>query len=52
MGIPEVKAINPYSENDWAEVGVEPDVKASAADALDVALKLARVRLSRKLPRC
>ena len=44
MGIPEVKSINPYSENDWAEVGVSPDVKASAADALDVALKLARAR--------
>ncbi len=48
MGIPEVKAINPYSENDWAEVGVEPDVKTSAADALDVALKLARARTAKK----
>jgi hypothetical protein len=48
MGIPEVKAINPYSSFDWAEVGVEPDVKASDATALDVALKLARARLARK----
>jgi hypothetical protein len=48
MGIPEVKAINPYSSIDWAEVGVEPDVKASDASALEVALKLARARLARK----
>jgi hypothetical protein len=46
MGIPEVEAINPYSSTDWAEVGVEPDVKASDATALDVALKLARARLA------
>src|SRR5258706_3751464 len=42
MGIPEVKAINPYSTNDWAETGVEPDVNVKSADALDAALKLAR----------
>lgn len=48
MGIPEVKAINPYSANDWAEVGVEPDVKAPASSALDVALKLARARFIKK----
>ncbi len=48
MGIPEVKAINPYSENDWAGVGVSPDVKASDTDALDVALKLARTRIPKK----
>jgi hypothetical protein len=48
MGIPEVKAINPYSANDWAEVGVEPDVKVSAANALDTSLKLARARFAKK----
>jgi C-terminal processing protease CtpA/Prc len=48
MGIPEVKAINPYSTNDWAEIGVEPDVRASANNALDLALKLARARLAMK----
>ncbi|HET9805050.1 MAG TPA: S41 family peptidase [Candidatus Acidoferrum sp.] len=48
MGIPEVKAINPYSSSDWAEVGVEPDVKISAANALDVALKLVRSRVTKK----
>jgi C-terminal processing protease CtpA/Prc len=48
MGIPEVKAINPYSSIDWAEVGVEPDVKSPDNSALDVALKLALARLARK----
>ena len=48
MGIPEVKAINPYSTTDWAEVGVEPDVKVSATDALETALKLARARIAKK----
>ncbi len=48
MGIPEVKAINPYSTNDWAEVGVEPDIKVSASNALEAALKLARARLAKK----
>ena len=47
MGIPETKAINPYSKADWAEVGVEPHVKVRADDALDTALGLA----ARKLPR-
>jgi Peptidase family S41/N-terminal domain of Peptidase_S41 in eukaryotic IRBP len=48
MGIPEVKAINPYSSADWAEVGVEPDVRVPAATALDVALKLARAKLQKR----
>ena len=48
IGIPEVKAINPYSANDWSEVGVEPDLKVSAPTALDVALKLARARTAKK----
>ncbi|MBS1842120.1 MAG: S41 family peptidase [Acidobacteria bacterium] len=48
MGIPEVKAINPYSANDWSEVGVSPDIKVPAANALDAALKLAHAKLSKK----
>ena len=48
MGIPEVKAINPYSANDWAEVGVEPDIKASSDNALEIALKLAKSRPPKK----
>ena len=48
MGIPEAKAINPYSSTDWAEIGVEPDVKVEAANALDLALKLARTKPKEK----
>ena len=48
MGIPETKAINPYSKTDWAEIGVEPDVKVNAADALETAVKLAQTRLQKK----
>lgn len=45
MGIPEVKPINPYSKSDWAVVGVEPDVRVKAADALETAIKLAQAKL-------
>jgi C-terminal processing protease CtpA/Prc len=48
MGIPETRAINPFSKTDWAEVGVEPDVKVKAADALETAEKLAESNLQKK----
>jgi hypothetical protein len=45
MGIPEVKAVNPFSKADWEGVGVEPDVKVKAADALETAERLAESKL-------
>jgi C-terminal processing protease CtpA/Prc len=48
MGIPETKAINPFSNADWAETGVEPDVNVKAADALEVAAKIAAKKLQKK----
>jgi hypothetical protein len=48
MGIPETRPINPFGRTDWAETGVEPDVKVKAADALKTALKLAADRLETK----
>lgn len=48
IGVPEVKAINPYGRFDWAEIGVEPDVKVRAAAALQTAEKLAQNTLSKK----
>ncbi|HEX4021966.1 MAG TPA: S41 family peptidase [Acidobacteriaceae bacterium] len=48
MGIPEEKAINPFGKADWEGVGVEPDVKVKAADALETAIKLAEARLQKK----
>jgi C-terminal processing protease CtpA/Prc len=41
MGIPETKVVNPYGEFDWEGFGVAPDIKVNAADALEVATKLA-----------
>jgi hypothetical protein len=48
MGITEVKAINPYADADWEGVGVEPDVKVKASDALQTAQRLAESRLRPK----
>ena len=47
IAIPEVKPINPYSKADWEGIGVEPDVKVKAADALAAAIALARRKSSR-----
>lgn len=41
----EVRAINPYSKYDWSDMGVEPDFKVGAPDALSAALKLAAKKL-------
>jgi C-terminal processing protease CtpA/Prc len=48
MGIPEEKAINPFGNTDWEGVGVEPDVKVQAANALETSLKLAEAELQKK----
>jgi hypothetical protein len=48
VGVPEVKAINPFSTADWAEVGVEPDVKVHADEALKVAEELAKNKVWKK----
>jgi hypothetical protein len=48
MGIPQTRAINPYSKTDWEGTGVEPDVKVKAAQALETAEKLAESKLQRK----
>jgi retinol-binding protein 3 len=41
IGVPFARAINPTTHTNWEGTGVEPDVKASAADALTTAEKLA-----------
>jgi hypothetical protein len=48
MGIPEEKAINPFAKADWEGVGVEPDVKVRAAEALETAVKLAEAKLRKQ----
>jgi C-terminal processing protease CtpA/Prc len=47
MGIPETKAINPYSTADWEGVGVDPTVRVKAVDALATAEKLAWASISK-----
>ncbi len=41
IGVPEGRPINPVTQKDWEGIGVEPDVKVKAADALQTAEKLA-----------
>jgi hypothetical protein len=40
MGIPETPIANPYGKPDWELIGVAPDVKVPASDALATAEKL------------
>jgi hypothetical protein len=42
--VPFARSINPITKTNWEGVGVEPDVKVPAAEALDTALKLATER--------
>ena len=48
IGIRESRAINPYAEPDWAGIGVKPDVKVKAGDALGAAVNLAEAKLEKK----
>jgi retinol-binding protein 3 len=41
IGVPFARAVNPISKTNWEGVGVEPDVKAPAGEALEVAKKMA-----------
>ena len=45
IGVPFARAINPISKTNWEGTGVEPDVKAPAADALTTAQKLVAEKL-------
>ena len=44
IGVPFARAINPVTKTNWEGVGVEPDVKVPAADALATAQRLLRER--------
>jgi hypothetical protein len=48
IGVPFARAINPISKTNWEGVGVEPDVKVPAADALTTAEKLALEKAIKK----
>ncbi len=45
IGVPFSRAINPISKTNWEGTGVEPDFKVTAAEALEVAKKLAEKKI-------
>lgn len=48
MAIPEIRAVNPYSERDWEGTGVLPNIKVPAADALRIALDRAQSQIHKR----
>ena len=48
IGVPFARAVNPISKTNWEGTGVAPDVEAKAADALDVAKKMASSKVEKK----
>lgn len=48
IGVPFARAVNPISKTNWEGTGVEPDVKVPAAEALDVAKKMAAEQIRKK----
>lgn len=51
IGVPFARAINPITHTNWEGVGVEPDVKVAASDALDTAQRLIAERARTRPPR-
>ncbi len=49
IGVPFARAINPITKTNWEGVGVEPDVKVPASDALTTAQTLASTEMKRSL---
>jgi hypothetical protein len=50
IAVPGARAINPITHTNWEGVGVEPDVKVPAKDALATALRLVNEKLSAARP--
>jgi retinol-binding protein 3 len=48
IGVPFAKSVDPLTKTNWEGTGVEPDVKASATDALMTAEKLALEKVQAK----
>jgi hypothetical protein len=45
VDLPEGRSINPITKTNWQDVGVQPDIRVSAEQALDKALELARAAI-------
>jgi hypothetical protein len=50
VGVPFLRAVNPITKTNWEGVGVEPDVKIPADQALEKAIELARDARGGKRP--
>jgi hypothetical protein len=48
IGVPFARAINPITKTNWEGTGVEPDVKVPAAEALEVAKKMAAEQIKKR----
>ena len=48
IGVPFARAVNPISNTNWEGTGVEPDVKVAAAEALEVAKKMAAEQIQKE----
>lgn len=48
IGVPFARPVNPVSKKDWEGTGVEPDIRISADQALDVAKKMAAEEIQKK----
>jgi C-terminal processing protease CtpA/Prc len=48
IGVPFARAINPVTKTNWEGVGVEPDVKVPAADALTTVQTLAAKEIANR----
>jgi len=48
VGVPFAKSLDPVTKTNWEGTGVEPDVKVPAADALEMAQKLALEKIQAK----
>ena len=44
--VPYARAINPVTETNWEGKGIQPDIQATAADALDAAVKAASEKIA------
>lgn len=45
VAIPETRIVNPYGQADWEAIGIQPDIKVPAAEALKTASQRAESRI-------
>jgi peptidase S41-like protein len=48
IGVPNARAINPITKTNWEGIGVEPEIKVPASEALEVAKKMAAEQIRKR----